>query len=55
MPNATVDLAIEVSNLTADAIDSVASLLKESPSDLAAFLLREGFSNLAHKEEHFGS
>lgn len=47
MPNTTVDLPVEVSNLTADAVRDIANSVEKSPEQIAAFLLRKGFSNLS--------
>ena len=49
MQSATVDFEIEVSNLTADAVNALANVIKKTPEQFAAFLLRKGFSNLSQK------
>lgn len=46
MQAATVELDIEVSNLTADAVNEVANAVGVTAEQTAAFLLAEGFSNL---------
>ena len=46
MQNAIVDLSVEVSSLTDDAVKYLAVSVGKSTEKVAAFLLREGFSNL---------
>lgn len=46
MQNETVNVALEVNSLTADAVNGLAADVKKTPDQIAAFLLRKGFSNL---------
>lgn len=49
MQNVIVKLSVEISNLTADAINALARDLKKDSSQVASFLLYRGFSNLAQR------
>lgn len=53
MQNVIVNLSVEISNLTADAVNALARDLKKDSSQVAGFLLRKGFSNLAQKKTTF--
>ena len=46
MQNATVNFPVEVSSLTADSVVMLATSIKKTPEQFAAFLLHRGFSNL---------
>lgn len=46
MQSALVEMEIEVSSLTADAVNEVANEVGATAEQTAAYLLTEGFSNL---------
>lgn len=46
MQNATVDITVEISNLTADALEEIGKSVEKTVDQVGAFLLTKGFSNL---------
>lgn len=46
MQNATVDIAVEVSHLTADALEELGKNIDKTTDQIGTFLLIKGFSNL---------
>lgn len=59
MQNVIVDIPVEVSSLTEDAINHIAGTVQKTPAQIAAFLLSKGFSNLFRRNaaptKSFGS
>lgn len=49
MPNENVTLEIVISSITGAALDQLSAVILKDPSEVASFILTEGFSNLATK------